>query len=652
MGGLIVLALDGQRPRTLRGTGRKWKRGCTGASRVNVPVMPECCAGRTKRLLVRLGILRYTAYFRVVARYTSWRRDSNYGDGKGERCSMRRQNSRMPTPNKPLSLARSEFSDRRWAAAANGFETAAKASMLGPEDADRLAWSLVWSGAHPNVCLDAFERLESACRLSGDERRAARAALEQARLHALVGNEHVSAACWSRALEHLGENRNCAEHGLAQALAGYARLLSGDVDAAAKLARISLETCRQARDRTVEAMGQYLLGQTEMLSGNVASGLKLFDRSMSAVTAGEVQPSYGGLIYCGLLWACRQIGDWSRASEWYEIARRWCEREAVADLPPHLDVHRAELLRVQGRLFEAEQTALAALDRAGAWGAGLIGWAYHQIGESRLCLGDLDGAQTAFVQANEAGYDPEPGRSNLLLVEGKSEAALRAIVQAIDQKRWYSLSSQVYTLPAGVSIAIKTGHAALAADWCDRLDTLARQYNTLGVSASAHVARGEFALAEGRTEDAISLLTTGMENSRRSGAPYDAARARVLLGCALSADGDVEGAQREWVEARRFFEQAGTKLDWSRAERLLVESGYGEPGNPQDDLKRTLTRRQRDVAQFVAQGFSNREIAQQLSISPLTAETHVRNILMKLDVSSRTQIAILVHKSSLESEPG
>jgi len=51
-----------------------------------------------------------------------------------------------------------------------------------------------------------------------------------------------------------------------------------------------------------------------------------------------------------------------------------------------------------------------------------------------------------------------------------------------------------------------------------------------------------------------------------------------------------------------------------------------------------LTKREREVAALVAQGKSNREIAQTLVVSEYTVASHVSNILSKLEFSSRTQI--------------
>jgi DNA-binding NarL/FixJ family response regulator len=52
-----------------------------------------------------------------------------------------------------------------------------------------------------------------------------------------------------------------------------------------------------------------------------------------------------------------------------------------------------------------------------------------------------------------------------------------------------------------------------------------------------------------------------------------------------------------------------------------------------------LTRREHEIVLLIAQGLSNKEIADELVISPATAARHVANILAKLGFSSRTQVA-------------
>ena len=55
-----------------------------------------------------------------------------------------------------------------------------------------------------------------------------------------------------------------------------------------------------------------------------------------------------------------------------------------------------------------------------------------------------------------------------------------------------------------------------------------------------------------------------------------------------------------------------------------------------------LTRRELEVADLVAQGLTNREIASRLFVSERTAQNHVQHILDKLDLPNRSQIAVWV----------
>jgi DNA-binding NarL/FixJ family response regulator len=65
----------------------------------------------------------------------------------------------------------------------------------------------------------------------------------------------------------------------------------------------------------------------------------------------------------------------------------------------------------------------------------------------------------------------------------------------------------------------------------------------------------------------------------------------------------------------------------------------------------SLTAREREILTLVAQGHSNREIADRLVISERTARTHVSNVLTKLQLSSRTQAALLAIREGLIAPP-
>ncbi len=71
-----------------------------------------------------------------------------------------------------------------------------------------------------------------------------------------------------------------------------------------------------------------------------------------------------------------------------------------------------------------------------------------------------------------------------------------------------------------------------------------------------------------------------------------------------------------------------------------------------DDPAAVLTTRQLQVADRVARGLTNRQIAGELGISERTAESHIKNILIKMGYAARTQIAALVGRHDLTRLPG
>ena len=72
-----------------------------------------------------------------------------------------------------------------------------------------------------------------------------------------------------------------------------------------------------------------------------------------------------------------------------------------------------------------------------------------------------------------------------------------------------------------------------------------------------------------------------------------------------------------------------------------------ESVSPSDRLQRVLTDRELEVLKMVARGMSNAEIAEELTISPATAKTHVAHLLTKLDARDRIQLVIIAYQSGL-----
>ncbi len=84
--------------------------------------------------------------------------------------------------------------------------------------------------------------------------------------------------------------------------------------------------------------------------------------------------------------------------------------------------------------------------------------------------------------------------------------------------------------------------------------------------------------------------------------------------------------------------------------RLVERVGESDGGSRRTDARRklaTLNGRERDVAAAVGRGLSNAEIGADLFLSVPTIKTHVSNILAKLDLNNRVQIALLSHDAGL-----
>lgn len=122
------------------------------------------------------------------------------------------------------------------------------------------------------------------------------------------------------------------------------------------------------------------------------------------------------------------------------------------------------------------------------------------------------------------------------------------------------------------------------------------------------------------------------------GLPYEAVKARQLIGVATKRAGDEEGARRELRAAQAGFERLGAAVDARMVAGLL--GGRAR-------LPRGLTEREAEVLRLVAGGSTNREIAAQLVISEHTVARHLQNIFLKLDVSSRTAAAAFAFEHAL-----
>jgi DNA-binding CsgD family transcriptional regulator len=168
--------------------------------------------------------------------------------------------------------------------------------------------------------------------------------------------------------------------------------------------------------------------------------------------------------------------------------------------------------------------------------------------------------------------------------------------------------------------------------------------------------RAELRRAEGLdTPDDWSETATAFEALER---PYDLARVRLRRAHSLLEAGSRAADRQRVAELLRPAAATAARLGArplaDRVAALARRAGTAAAPAPTAADGRApafrLTPRERDVLRLVAAGRSNRQIAEELYISPKTASVHVSHILAKLEVTGRGEAAALAHRLDLWEE--
>jgi NarL family two-component system response regulator LiaR len=148
--------------------------------------------------------------------------------------------------------------------------------------------------------------------------------------------------------------------------------------------------------------------------------------------------------------------------------------------------------------------------------------------------------------------------------------------------------------------------------------------------------------------EAIHRITTRQPEARILVLTSFAADDKVLPAIKAGALGYLlkDSGPGELVEAIRQVQRGESSLHPAIARKLLQELSRPSDRPPASE---PLTEREVEVLQLVARGRSNREIAEELTISEATARTHVSNILGKLHLASRTQAVLYALREGLAS---
>jgi DNA-binding CsgD family transcriptional regulator len=233
----------------------------------------------------------------------------------------------------------------------------------------------------------------------------------------------------------------------------------------------------------------------------------------------------------------------------------------------------------------------------------------------------------AYVAAGEGLDDEATSRCRELLVRWEESEDHHYAVWGI---RW-----------AAAHFA-RLGDRAATQECAEALGRMAAEAGHGDALAALAQAIGELALLEGDAEAAAEHLSRAVELHRDLAIPHERAQVELRAGTVLAAAGLRDEALERLSDAYRTARKLGAQplasaaaqgvaaLGESVAQRLGARAAASADG-PQ------LTRRELEVLRHVSVGRTNREIAQELFISPRTVDMHVRNLLGKLECRSRVE---------------
>jgi DNA-binding CsgD family transcriptional regulator len=415
----------------------------------------------------------------------------------------------------------------------------------------------------------------------------------------------------------------------------------------------------RADQASIRACADALRGVSAILGGDPRAGNALLDSALGqlaaiddAALAGRIEDPF--LIGAGAVLAMRTGDALVPLSRGLEIARSTRQDSMIPMLASVRSMAFHDQLRLDEALRDAETATeaarLIALDgqvHRVVMMLALIHWLRGErseaIRDARECVETAQrvepSAATATSLCNVAAIwvDEDPERCIREMV-----AAGGPMLERIDQ------SWATWLLGVLVRGALALGRLDDAERWAERIERRARQSGTLAALTRAASARAGVLLARGDAARAAERASAAADAADRGGARLDGVQARLIAGRAQAAAGDRDAAiasfQRVAADASSggaglFVEEAGREL---RRLGSRLGAGARRAAASASASAAELTEREREIADLVAEGRSNKQVAAAIFLSEKTIEHHLSRIYAKLGVRSRVELARLV----------
>ena len=535
-----------------------------------------------------------------------------------------------------------------WVQARGSFEAALREHET-PEVLEGLSWAAWWLDDAPAV-FDARDRAYKLYRQRRDPASAARMAIWLAIDHVDFHGAVAVAAGWlRRATRLLGPLPPGPEHGWLAFQEGYLAHLGGDSGTARERAQTAAAIGRAFDVPDLEMLGLALEGGALVADAQIADGMRCLDEATAAALEGEAEvPISTAWTLCFLVTACLEVRDYRRAFEWSDriadFARRYQSRYMLGFCRSHYGaIHLS-----RGRWADAEAELLKAVDAYARSRPSLTP-------DPLVWLAELRRRQGRSAEAAElldrAGDTPAAQlcRGRLALDQGDPliavELAERFLRQVSHDRRLERAPALELLVRARVARSDLAEAASVAAD----LQALHALLRTPSLAASVAYAHGIVEACRGNHDSARPLLEDAADTYERAGAVFEALTTRTDLAATLLALDRVATAQQEAGKAAEGLHALGAGLEAIRARRVL-DRCVGAPAIGR--APGGVTPRERDILRLLAEGLTNRQIAERLVVSEHTVHRHVTNVLRKLDLPSRAAAAAYAVREGLAAEAG
>ncbi len=529
-----------------------------------------------------------------------------------------------------LFAARAAHQRRDWAASYRAFDFAGRHAPLHTDDLDAFAFA-AWRLGHIKESSRAAERVFAEL-TRADPAAAAMKANELALAWLVRGDVNIGQGWMNRARRLLANEEESPAHGYLTYLDAAVAAVSLDLDTLGVHARALRDMSARLDVPAISALGLIAAGIEAILNARTAEGWALIDEAIVPLLADQVPIEWAGDIYCMVLHHCHKLADLPRMRAWTQSMEQWCGVSGSVPYGGVCDVHRLQVQAatddyrvLQDRLLLAGRALEEVNAEAAAEG-------YYQLGDVRRLLGDFDGAATAFGQARLLGMDPQPGEALLAYRRGDASGAWTAIRLALTGG---DRLARPRLLRAAVEIALGRDALDEAETYCRQLEADAKAFATPGYLAWAAHARGAVAVRRGQLEPALESLQKALREYQVQQSRYETAEVYEWMALAQRGLSALEPAAADAATADAIYAQLGVEP--------AGICGSRSPGG--------LTRRELEVLAAVARGATDRQVAQQLSLSDTTVGRHLANVYAKIGVSTRTAAANWARDNNVPQHP-